>query len=167
MKNHEIPDHLGAVVLVNEVPRAHSKELRVKLAKGLLTLHQCDVWSKQDAIVGKISEDAIQVAGPHQGFMSRHDGLDLANRVNRDRNQTPLPKCRFQIRPSIADRLRLILGRLNAAADPRDLSLPGLDLHELQGARKRTWAVRVSGNWRVAFSFTDKEAERVDYEDDH
>ena len=65
------------------------------------------------------------------------------------------------------DRLRLILGRLNAAADPRDLGLPGLDLHELQGARKGTWAVRVSGNWRVTFGFANKEAERVDYEDYH
>ena len=66
-----------------------------------------------------------------------------------------------------ADRLRLILGRLNAAADPRDLGLPGLDLHELQGTRKGTWAVRVSGNWRVTFRFADKEVERVDYEDYH
>ena len=66
-----------------------------------------------------------------------------------------------------AGRLRLILGRLNAAADPRDLSLPGLDLHELQGARKGIWAVKVSGNWRVTFGFADKEAEYVDYEDYH
>ena len=66
-----------------------------------------------------------------------------------------------------ADRLRLILGRLNAAADPRDLSLPGLDVHELQGTRKGIWAVRVSGNWRVTFSFADNEVEHVDYEDYH
>ena len=66
-----------------------------------------------------------------------------------------------------ADRLRLILGRLNAATDPRDLNLPGLDLHELQGARKGTWAVKVSGNWRITFGFADKDAERVDYEDCH
>jgi toxin HigB-1 len=66
-----------------------------------------------------------------------------------------------------ADRLRLILGRLNAAADPLDLRLPGLDLHELHGARRGTWAVTVSGNWRVTFAFADKNAERVDYEDYH
>jgi toxin HigB-1 len=66
-----------------------------------------------------------------------------------------------------ADRLRLILGRLNAATDPRDLNLPGLDLHELLGAWKGTWAVKVSGNWRITFSFADKYAERVDYEDYH
>ena len=74
---------------------------------------------------------------------------------------------RRSIQAKHADRLRLILGRLNAAADPRDLSLPGLDLHELQGARTGTWAVKVSGNWRVTFDFADKEAERVDYEDYH
>ena len=66
-----------------------------------------------------------------------------------------------------ADRLRLILGRLNAAADPRDMNLPGLSLHELHGTRKGTWAVTVSGNWRVTFVFSGKDAERVDYEDYH
>ena len=66
-----------------------------------------------------------------------------------------------------AERLRLILGRLNAATDPRDLNLPGLAFHELQGARKGTWVVKVSGNWRVTFGFSGKDAERVDYEDYH
>ena len=66
-----------------------------------------------------------------------------------------------------ADRLRLILGALNAATSPQDMNLPGLGLHALQGARKGTWAVKVSGNWRVTFAFTGKDAERVDYEDYH
>ena len=52
-----------------------------------------------------------------------------------------------------ADRLRLILGRLNASTGARDMSLPGLDLHELRGSRKGTWAVKVSGNRRVTFSW--------------
>ena len=47
------------------------------------------------------------------------------------------------------------------------MTLPGLSLHQLQGARKGTWAVKVSGNWRVTFAFTGKDAERVDYEDYH
>lgn len=64
-------------------------------------------------------------------------------------------------------RLRLILGRLHAAASPRDMALPGLVLHELRGARKGTWAVRVGGNWRVTFSMSGKNAEHVDYEDYH
>jgi proteic killer suppression protein len=66
-----------------------------------------------------------------------------------------------------ADRLRLILGRLSAATGPRDMNLPGLELHELHGGRTGTWAVKVSGNWRVTFTFVGKAADRVDYEDYH
>jgi len=71
------------------------------------------------------------------------------------------------IQAAHVDRLRLILGRLNAAADPRDMKLPGLNLHELRGPRKGTWAVKVSGNWRLTFRFYGKDADRVDYEDYH
>ena len=66
-----------------------------------------------------------------------------------------------------ADRLRLILGRLNVATGPADMSLPGLHLHPLLGKRKGTWAVSVSGNWRVTFVFVGKDVEYVDYEDYH
>lgn len=66
-----------------------------------------------------------------------------------------------------ANKLRLILGRLNAAAEPRDMALPGLRLHLLKGGRKGTWAVDVSGNWRVSFRFTGPDVEDVDYEDYH
>jgi proteic killer suppression protein len=47
------------------------------------------------------------------------------------------------------------------------MNLPGLGLHELHGPRTGTWAVTVSGNWRVTFRFAGKDAERVDYEDYH
>jgi proteic killer suppression protein len=65
------------------------------------------------------------------------------------------------------ERLRLILGRLSAATAPGDMALPGLDLHPLKGERKGTWAVSVSGNWRVTFKFVGKDADTVDYEDYH
>jgi len=65
------------------------------------------------------------------------------------------------------DRLRLILGRLNAAASAQDMDLPGLGLHELHGQRKGTWAVKVSGNWRVTFTCAGKDVNSVDYEDYH
>lgn len=66
-----------------------------------------------------------------------------------------------------AKRLRLILGRLNAAASVIDMDLPGLRLHELSGNRSGTWSVTVSGNWRVTFHFQDGDAEVVNYEDYH
>lgn len=65
------------------------------------------------------------------------------------------------------DRLRLVLAQLNATTGPRDMDLPGLDLHPLKGERKGSWAVSVSGNWRVTFRFVGKEADAVDYEDYH
>ncbi len=66
-----------------------------------------------------------------------------------------------------ADRLRLILGRLNTSASPIDMNLPGLQLHPLAGDRSETWSVKVSGNWRVTFQFDGVHAEVVDYEDYH
>jgi len=65
------------------------------------------------------------------------------------------------------NKLRLILGRLNASSQPQDLNLPGLQLHELTGNRLGTWSVSVSGNWRVTFRFEDEHAESVNYEDYH
>lgn len=66
-----------------------------------------------------------------------------------------------------AGRLRLILGRLSAATSPQDMALPGLSLHPLAGNRQGTWAVSVSGNWRITFAFVGKDADAVDYEDYH
>ena len=66
-----------------------------------------------------------------------------------------------------ADRLRLILGRLSAASAAEDMGLPGLRLHPLKGPRKGTWAVWVSGNWRITFRFVEGDADVVDYEEYH
>lgn len=66
-----------------------------------------------------------------------------------------------------APRLRLILGRLNVAKEPRDMGLPGLQLHPLKGERKETWAVSVSGNWRITFAFAGPDVVDVNYEDYH
>ena len=65
------------------------------------------------------------------------------------------------------DRIRLILGRLQVAINPQDMNLPGLELHELRGRRKGTWAVKVSGNWRITFKFDGVDAIDVNYEDYH
>ncbi|MBR9910791.1 MAG: peptidase [Gammaproteobacteria bacterium] len=66
-----------------------------------------------------------------------------------------------------AKRLRLILTNLDQAESPNDMDLPGLRLHELKGSRKGIWSVSVSGNWRVTFGFSGKDAEIVNYEDYH
>ena len=74
------------------------------------------------------------------------------------------------IQPTHANRLRLILGRLNASTGPNDMNLPGLYLHPLKGRQSGRWSVRVSGNWRVTFRFDGPDATDatdVDYEDYH
>ncbi len=71
------------------------------------------------------------------------------------------------IQASQSNRIRLILGRLNVAAEPRDMNLPGLYLHELKGKRKGTWSVRVSGNWRISYRFVGSDVVDVDLEDYH
>jgi toxin HigB-1 len=74
---------------------------------------------------------------------------------------------RAGIQAAQAKRIRLILGRLHASQAPQDMNLPGLHLHELKGKRRGTWAVRVSGNWRITFGFEGEDAVDVDYEDYH
>ena len=71
------------------------------------------------------------------------------------------------IQPQHAERLRLILARLQASTCSRDMNLPGLGLHELSGDHHSEWAVKVSGNWRVTFRFVGKDTDAVDYEDYH
>jgi len=71
------------------------------------------------------------------------------------------------IQPKHASRLRLQLGRLDAAAAPQDMNLPGWRLHPLKGDLKGQWAVWVDENWRLVFAFEDEDAVLVDYTDYH
>ncbi len=71
------------------------------------------------------------------------------------------------IQPRHAGKLRRILGRLDVAACPDDMELPGFRLHELKGSRKGTWAVTVQANWRVSFHVVKQDVELVNYEDYH
>ncbi len=66
-----------------------------------------------------------------------------------------------------AGRIRRVLDRLDAAARPEDMNLPGLKFHGLSGNRKGTWSVWVSGNWRVTFEFESGDAVNVNLEDYH
>jgi toxin HigB-1 len=64
-------------------------------------------------------------------------------------------------------RIRKVLALLETADAIEDMDLPGLGLHALRGDRKGTWAVNVSGNWRITFKLQNGEAFDVDYEDYH
>jgi proteic killer suppression protein len=71
------------------------------------------------------------------------------------------------IQPHHAKRLRLQLGRLDAAASAEDMNLPGWKWHPLTGRLEGHWAVTVNGNWRLVFTFEGSDAVLVDYRDYH
>ena len=64
-------------------------------------------------------------------------------------------------------RLRLQLGRLDAARSAAEMNLPGWRWHPLTGDLKGRWAVWVDENWRLTFSFEGSDAVFVDYQDYH
>ena len=72
-----------------------------------------------------------------------------------------------RVAPGHVDKLRDILAVLDRSRTPQDMDLPGFRLHALKGAMKGSYAVSVSGNWRVTFRFEGGHAVEVDYVDYH
>jgi len=66
-----------------------------------------------------------------------------------------------------AAKLERQLDRLEAAAVPEDMNLPGYRFHRLKGERRQTYSVTVSGNWRLTFRFEGADALDVNLEDYH
>jgi proteic killer suppression protein len=71
------------------------------------------------------------------------------------------------IQPKHEKRLRVQLGRLDAARSAADMNLPGWRWHPLTGGLKGSWAVWVDENWRLTFAFEGTDAVQVDYQDYH
>lgn len=74
-----------------------------------------------------------------------------------------------RIGPEFHQRMSLILDALDGATEARDLR-GARGFHVLQGARSGTFAMVVSGNWRLTFRFEHGEAGDildVDFEDYH
>ena len=66
-----------------------------------------------------------------------------------------------------APRIARLLDRLDASTEVTDMNLPGFHLHEFTGNRKGTYSVKVSGNWRITFTFRQGNAYDVNLEDYH
>ena len=64
-------------------------------------------------------------------------------------------------------RTERILDRLDTIVRPEDMNIPGFKFHQLSRTRKGTYAVSVTGNWRITFGFDGKDAIDVDLEDYH
>jgi toxin HigB-1 len=71
------------------------------------------------------------------------------------------------INPAHAEKLLNRMQVLDFAKSPADMNMPGWGLHKLTGELKGLWAVKVSGNWRLTFSFEKQDVILVDYQDYH
>lgn len=66
-----------------------------------------------------------------------------------------------------ADKIRVVLARLDRAANPDDMALPGLRLHPLKGELAGFWSVTIRANWRIIFRFDGQGVADVDLVDYH
>ena len=71
------------------------------------------------------------------------------------------------IQVSHAKKIELILDRLDAATEVKDMNFPGSNFHPLRGDLKGFYSVHVNGNWTIIFRFLDGEASEVDLIDYH
>lgn len=71
------------------------------------------------------------------------------------------------IQAAQAGKLKRILGLLDVARAPQDMSISAFKLHSLKGGLAGHWSVWVNGNWRVTFRFVEAGVELVDYQDYH
>lgn len=71
------------------------------------------------------------------------------------------------IRPDWRKKVRIILSRLDAAREPAEINGPGFGFHSLTGDQAGRFAVWVSRNWRITFSWEGEDAAEIDLEDYH
>ena len=71
------------------------------------------------------------------------------------------------IRPDWREKVRLILSQLDVAQGPAEMNTPGLGFRALKGDQSGRYAVWVSRNWRITFSWEGTDAVNVDMEDYH
>jgi proteic killer suppression protein len=71
------------------------------------------------------------------------------------------------VNPQHADKIARVLARLDAAARPEQLDLPGFRLHPLKGELSGYWSITIRANWRIIFRFEENDATYVDLVDYH
>ena len=63
--------------------------------------------------------------------------------------------------------IQRVLSVLDAASSPAEMDVPGFHLHQLKGELAGYWSVRVTGNWRIIWTFEGEDAADVDLIDYH
>ena len=71
------------------------------------------------------------------------------------------------VSPNARPRIERILSILESGESLSDLDVPGFRFHALKGFDPRRYSMRVTGNWRIAFTWGGGTANTVDLEDYH
>ena len=71
------------------------------------------------------------------------------------------------LRPDWIARISRLLDALDTASRPEDMNVPGFGFHALTGDLADRFALTVSRNWRVTFSWSGDDAAEIDLEDYH
>ena len=95
-----------------------------------------------------------------------------ANRMIRSFRSKPLAELwekgrTSKINAKMHERILRRLDRLDAAAVPEEMNIPGLDFHALRGFKPMRYSVHVNGPWCITFEFEDGDACRVAFEQYH
>jgi proteic killer suppression protein len=72
-----------------------------------------------------------------------------------------------KIDPRLYKRILIRLDRLDVAAAPEEMNVPGFDFHALRGFKPVRYSLHVNGPWCVTFEFNQGSACRVDFEQYH
>ena len=71
-----------------------------------------------------------------------------------------------RVRQDQQARIVRLMDVLNSASRPEDMNLPGFYFHRLR-ARPVRYSVRVTGNWRLTFAWSESDAINVNLEGYH
>ena len=118
------------------------------------------------ALYGRVARFAIATGRAERDISADLKGA-LAPVVTAHFAAITEPRRSESIQPKHAKRLRLQLGRLDAASSADDMNLPGWRLHPPKAELAGHWAVWVDENWRLTFKFEGTDAVLVDYQDYH
>jgi len=69
-------------------------------------------------------------------------------RLLKEGNAKAIPK-------ELEKKTRVRLEVIDTAISIDDINITGYRLHELKGDRQGTWSIKISGNWRITFTFKD------------
>lgn len=137
-----------------------------KLSRSSRSVFSSSSWSRKCPLLSMIRAAAL-LNGLDTRIVARDSTRVIRNFRHAGLERLFLTGSAAGVSPALAPKLRRMLARLHAGQSPEDMRLPGYRLHALKGERAGSYAVSVTGNWRIVFRFDGTDATDVDLVDYH